>query len=210
MAGNLSSAFNLLLQVHSRAATIERPGASELVSGVVPSTSIDFTSDISEGVAYILGVRLVIPVTTVTYTPLVDTYIDISTAGVLTYTEVANGATAPSIATDNIRVAKVVTDIASITTVVILRTPKSSYGVAAVPIKIAPSNYSRILASVEETTVAGKEFVISKKSLDVVYFPHIRRGDRIKDLELGFSVVTEVREMFGLGGDILGYRVRTN
>ena len=81
-------------------------------------------------------------------------------------------------------------------------------GVGPVEIKVTPSNYSRNLAGPEEVVIAGREFVISKYTLDSVSFPVPRRGDRLVDPELGTHIISEVRELLGFGGSILGYRVR--
>ena len=75
-------------------------------------------------------------------------------------------------------------------------------------IRVTPSNYSRNLAGPEEVIVEGREFVISKKALEDISFPPLRRGDRLKDPELGSHIVSEVRELLGFGGAIVGYRIR--
>jgi hypothetical protein len=80
---------------------------------------------------------------------------------------------------------------------------------AAVNIRVTPANYFRNLAGPEEIIVEGAEFILSKKVLDDVNFPKPRRGDVIKDAELGYKTLSEVREMYDFGGSILGYRVRT-
>lgn len=210
MSVSIANAFNFLIMIHSRAVTIERPGESQLVSGITPATSLTLTSDISEGVAYIQGVRIVIPTTSVTYAASSDTYIDISFSGIITYVAVANGAPVPAITANNLRTAKVVTNGTAITAVTMLKTPKEIYGINATAIRVAPANYFRNLSGPGETIIEGKEFVISKNSLDIVSFPPPRRGDRIKDSESGINTISEVREMHGFGGSIIGYRVRTN
>ena len=78
-----------------------------------------------------------------------------------------------------------------------------------VTIRISPSNYYRNMAGPEEIVMKGREFVISKQSLDAVSFPAPKRGDVIVDSELGKNTLVEVREMFDFGGRIIGYRVRT-
>jgi hypothetical protein len=80
--------------------------------------------------------------------------------------------------------------------------------VPAVEIKVTPSNYSRNLAGPEETIIDGREFVITLSALSSVNFPTPRRGDRIKDPDMGTHVISEVRELVGFGGAILGFRVR--
>lgn len=76
-------------------------------------------------------------------------------------------------------------------------------------IRITPSNYFRNLEVMGKVTSEGKEFVISKEIMDSTAFGIIKKGDRIVNTQLGTMVVSESpKEMFGLGGEILGYRVR--
>lgn len=77
-------------------------------------------------------------------------------------------------------------------------------------IKVAPSNYFRNLEAPSETIVVGREFVTSKADLDSASYPTPKRGDRIQDPEMGVMIVSEVREMFDIGAEILGYRIRTS
>lgn len=79
----------------------------------------------------------------------------------------------------------------------------------AVSIRMANSNYSRQFAAMEGTEIEGYEFVIPKSSLDEVSYPSPRRGDLLVDTVLGRMTITESKELFGLKGEILGYRVRT-
>lgn len=81
-------------------------------------------------------------------------------------------------------------------------------GIGPFDIKITPSNYSRNLAAPEEISVEGKEFVVTKYALEKVSFGVPRRGDKLVDPEMGTHIVSEVRELIGLGGAILGYRLR--
>lgn len=206
----MANAFNYLIMSHSRPVTIERVGDSQIVSGLIPATSVDLDTTIAEGVAYIQGLRVALNDTPVTLTASKDIYIDISSSGLITYVEVANGAPAPAVTANNLRISKVVTSGTAVTTVTMLKTPKEIYGINPTPIRAAPANYFRNLAAPEETAIEGKEFVLSKTNLDSVYFPAPKRGDRLKDSELGTSTISEVRPMMGLGGGILGYRVRTS
>lgn len=83
-------------------------------------------------------------------------------------------------------------------------------GKEAISIKITPSNYFRNLSAPEEIIVEGREFIVTKRSLDAQSFGPPKRGDRITDSDLGLSVITEVREIFAFGGEIIGYRLRTS
>ena len=80
--------------------------------------------------------------------------------------------------------------------------------IAPVSVKVTPSNYSRKLSGPEDVVIDGKEFVVSKAVLDAVSFPMPKRGDRISDPDLGNHVVSDVQELLGFGGAILGYRLR--
>jgi hypothetical protein len=81
-------------------------------------------------------------------------------------------------------------------------------GRSTIQIRMTPSNYFRNLSGIEEMVIEGREFVVSKRALGD--FGHPKRGDRIIDPELGLSVVSEAREIFSLGGNIIGYRLRTS
>ena len=95
--------------------------ADFIVTGLLPATSSTLTSDISAGKAYISGIRVVKASVSHTYTASKDTYVDISSTGTYTFTEVANGDPAPAVAADSIRLAKVVTDASTVSSVTDLR-----------------------------------------------------------------------------------------
>lgn len=81
-------------------------------------------------------------------------------------------------------------------------------GVTTATVKMAPSNYHRNRAVVEEIVSEGKEFVVAKSAIDAASFPTPRRGDVIVDSELGVNSIIEVIEMVFLG-KLIGYRLRT-
>lgn len=83
-------------------------------------------------------------------------------------------------------------------------------GNPAVPLRVTPSNYFRNTEAPEETVIKGREFVVSKKAVvDSGFTLPIKRGDVLRDPELGKNAITDVREMYDFGGNILGYRLRT-
>jgi len=90
-----------------------------VASGLTIPTSADLTSSCAAGVAYIRGIRVnKSSGTNHTYTASKDTYVDLDKNGNFTYSGVANGAGAPAVATNSIRIAKVVSDgtkVASVT-----------------------------------------------------------------------------------------------
>lgn len=80
---------------------------------------------------------------------------------------------------------------------------------APVDILVCPTSYSRDLASFSETTISGKEFIISKFSIqDTDYLP-LKKGDRVTDSEMGTFILSRVTEMIVMGA-VVGYRVRTS
>lgn len=81
--------------------------------------------------------------------------------------------------------------------------------IAAVTIKAAHSNYFRNMSAPEEVVIEGFEFILPKEELDKVSFGTPKRGDILVDDELGANTLEEIRPMIGLGGETLGYRVRT-
>lgn len=93
-------------------------------SGCAPATSGTLTSDISACVAYVNGYRVSKGATSETYTASRDTYVDLSQSGVYTLSAVANGATQPSVAANSVRIAKVVTDGTTISSVTSLYTTR--------------------------------------------------------------------------------------
>ena len=104
--------------------------SDQLIHGLQPATG-SLVNVISEGVAYVQGARVSVPLTNRTWTTNKDTYVDLSSSGVYTYVEVANGAGTPAVTALNLRIAKVVTGAASVTSVTMLKAPITSYGVGS-------------------------------------------------------------------------------
>lgn len=73
-------------------------------------------------------------------------------------------------------------------------------------IKVADSNYFRKLEGLEETVIEGKEFVVSANDLKV--FGEPKRGHRIIDAYGKHDTIGEVKPMYLLKGQIVGYRIR--
>lgn len=77
-------------------------------------------------------------------------------------------------------------------------------------IKAAPSNYFRNTSGPEDMAMEGSEFVIDADYISAVTLdPKFKRGDVLRDTELGDMSIKEIRPMYDLGGVIIGYRVRT-
>lgn len=93
-----------------------------VVSGLTTPTSASLSSTTVAGVAYVNGARLIVSAAARTYTASKDTYVDLTSVGTFTYTEVANAAAAPAQAANTVRLAKVVTSATAVTGVTDLRT----------------------------------------------------------------------------------------
>lgn len=92
------------------------------VEGMTIATSANLNSTVTAGYAYVNLKRVDLIATAKLFTSSKDTYVDINETGTLIYTEVANGAAEPTLTSPNERLAKVVTDVDNITSVIDLRT----------------------------------------------------------------------------------------
>lgn len=89
-----------------------------VASGGVVAISAGLITTMSDIVYYIAGKRYKkTSIANKTHTASKDVYVDINAAGTLTYSEVANGAASPALVAGNIRLAKVVTAAATITSI---------------------------------------------------------------------------------------------
>jgi microcystin-dependent protein len=101
-----------------------------VASGLVWTDDTGRTADMSAGVAYINGIRLAVSaVSNHTFTASKDTYVDLGDNGVLDYNEVSNGAAAPTLAANHLRLAKIVTNATDTTSVTV--TDNSGFVVTA-------------------------------------------------------------------------------
>lgn len=124
--------FNVLSESHNDDGTLKasaytynpNPILDYMQSGGLLTTLTGFNAAITASVAWIGGYRgTVAALASRAYTASKDTYVDIlrnTTTGVMTlvYTEVANNAAAPTLAANSIRIAKVVTSGAAITSII--------------------------------------------------------------------------------------------
>lgn len=76
-----------------------------------------------------------------------------------------------------------------------------------ITIKVAPSNYYRNHAMLEEMISEGREFVVSKKTFEGSFSGQPVRGDRLIGANTGNYTIRDVREMTVMGV-IVGYRLR--
>ena len=92
------------------------------VSGMLPATSVNLTSNISAGQSYVDGIRVDKTITAHTYSASKDTYVYINKGGFYQYEEVAVSAAAPTTPAGSLYLAIVTTDGDNITTVADSRT----------------------------------------------------------------------------------------
>jgi len=127
-------------------------------TGMLPTTSADLTSTISAGTSYVAGYRVVKNAEAHTYTASKDTYVYLNKGGYYVYSEVANGAAAPSTPTptaDHLLLAKVVTSGSAITSVTDLRTTSIQLTVSST---VFPMDYrSGAFVSRDSTTAFHME-----------------------------------------------------
>ena len=77
-----------------------------------------------------------------------------------------------------------------------------------VDIKYSPTRQSRNLEGPSDSVFKGLEFIVTSTNLAASGFSGpIRRGDRLIDSELGTMTVKEVNYHYGLGAEIIGYRL---
>lgn len=89
---------------------------------------------------------------------------------------------------------------------------RTSYNAADIVInaKVSISNYFRNRELMEEVTTKGREYIISTKYIGGSALVSLQKGDIINIPKYGSFSIVEVREMNGLGGEVLGYRVRAD
>jgi hypothetical protein len=78
----------------------------------------------------------------------------------------------------------------------------------SIEIPVSPSNYFRNFSGPEEVVIEGQEFVFTKDSIEDFGVP--KRGDRLVDSDLGENTISFIKPMYDVGGEIIGYRVRTS
>lgn len=75
-------------------------------------------------------------------------------------------------------------------------------------IKVAISNYHRDPEGPASVSGDGREFVMIKEDADAALGGIPTKGNRMEDPEFGKMTISSVKELPGLGGQIIGYRVR--
>lgn len=81
--------------------------------------------------------------------------------------------------------------------------------IPAINIEATISSYKRNLATIEEMTITGYEFVIYASQLNGTSYDPPKKGDILSDPKFGELSISEVEPQVILG-EIAGYRVRTS
>lgn len=122
-------------------------------TGLTIPTSASLSSTTTSGTAYVNGVRVVKDATAKTYTASKHTYIDLSSTGTYTYSEVAINAAEPSVASNSIRLARVSTDS---TTVLSVRDDRdTSIDIAGGRFEVGSFTRDLSLTTTQEVTGVG-------------------------------------------------------
>ncbi len=118
-ASNITDARTFASLSKTGDATFQGSFSNFVASGITIPTSATLTTSSTAGILYYGGNKVFVASDGGhTYTASKDTYVDVSSAGVYTYLEVANGAGAPALTPNSLRVAKVVTNASAVTAVV--------------------------------------------------------------------------------------------
>lgn len=116
-------------EINPRIRTYEGAACEFVYTGLLPSTDSDLTSDISAGTGYPRGYRInKASATSKTYSASKWTYVDLDINGDFQYSVVSIGASAPAVASNSIRLARVSTDGTTINTVTDLRVTSCADG----------------------------------------------------------------------------------
>lgn len=108
-----------------------------VVSGGLPGTSASLVISQPAIRAWVLGIRVSSAATLLTATATSDNYVDYDTAGLYHVTPVANGAAAPPVFAQSIRLYVAVTNATAVTSIVDLRPQPASAGIF-VNVKLSP------------------------------------------------------------------------
>lgn len=84
------------------------------------------------------------------------------------------------------------------------------HGQSPITIFASPSNWFRNTQAPADMVIEGREFVIRLNELESTYANPPRRGDVIRDTQLGDLSIANIQEIYDLGGGILGWRVQTS
>lgn len=197
----LKTAFNMLTRIHSRAATMRRPGNPDIFSPVriTPSNYFRFIEGPSEMVIH--GREFILPTDTLLgqWTQKI-TFSKVPTVGsfVLYYgledtDSIAFSATAADIQTE-------LREIPGLANVTVTGSFSSGFVVTFVGVS-SPA----LLEAVNNTL--GATITIAEGPYQA-WTQKVKRGDRIQDEVYGEMTVDEIVEIVDIGGSIMGFRCR--
>ena len=132
-----------------------------VVSGLLPAVPApaSLSVGIPAGAAYAGGTRVQKGAEAArAYAASRDTYVDLSAGGVYAYSEVANGAAAPALAANSIRLFRVVAGASAVTSIVdlrVLKPPTRAHDHAAADLPAATQSQSGTLSAADKTKLDG-------------------------------------------------------
>lgn len=151
-----------------------------VVSGLVIPTSGTLAATASAGVAYVLGRRVVKAAQAHTYTASKDTYVDLDNT-LYTYVAVTNGAGAPALTANAIRIAKVVTSASAVTSVV--QTGVDSNGV---------NIYNNVSQPFSNVSDSGGQTISNATFTDLTFNTNVQDNDGIHSTSVNTNRFTIV------------------
>lgn len=74
-------------------------------------------------------------------------------------------------------------------------------------VKVATSNFFRNFAAPGDMTIPGRSFIISNNKLEGSTIPKLKEGMRLIEASGREHTISEIDDMDGLYGEVLGFRV---
>lgn len=162
---------------------------------ITTTTSIDLNYTTPAFVCYVEGIRVSNPGFNHAYTALRDTYLDIDGAGNITFSEVTNGGTAPAQAPGTLRLKKVITDVSTVTDVVVLAAVTAFSSEAVSQYKYVECNPDR---NTDTPSTPGNQKIFMRfKGFDSTGIFEIDTGEAGVTIDIGNKQVAN-------GFDVLG------
>tara|TARA_R110000868_G_scaffold202754_2_gene450523 strand:- start:202 stop:825 length:624 start_codon:yes stop_codon:yes gene_type:complete len=200
----LRTAFNLILRLNSRAATLKRLGTPDLYSPIRITSSNYFRYLEGPSATVVRGREFIIPVDSIkgSYTQLIS-FTGVPTTGsfTLTYGILVSAAINFDDAAADVQTAlRALTGLASVTV-----TGDFTNGFLVTFIGV---NNPTLLVATKVLLDELDEDISVVESTGAPWSIMMKRGDKILDSVFGSMAVDEMIEMPDLGGTTMGYRVR--
>lgn len=201
----LKKAFNLISRIHSREAVLKRMGTPDLYSPIRITQSNFFRYLEGPSQIVIRGREFVIPVDTMlgTLSQRIS-FSQVPTAGTFT---LSYGVTATSAFDKDSNAAAIQAALRAISGLSAV-TVTGSYAAGFVVVFYGVNTPSTLTYTMGVTPLDAT--ITISQGTPVEFSPKIKRGDKIIDATYGHLAIDEIIEMIDIGGEIMGYRVRTD